>query len=200
MARSCATGRSKTCGSRPSPMPGGAGRGLCGLSQGTGPSPPTRPAGAGRDAGCLSGPAIHATPDRGAADRSRRGVRHPRARRGDRANRRGAGRRQGGGLVQRPHGIRPPRPGRAVDPGRSALASDAETAEPQGEIPRKLSPLRAVGAARGRGRLVRSGRRQPLYAAGRHGPGRPAPGDDPRGTGAVRDRQAERGALGHHRR
>ena len=51
--------------------------------------------------------------------------------------------------------------------GDRALADDAEDAQPQGQIPRVLPPVRAVGAARGRRRLVRARRRQPLHAAGR---------------------------------
>ena len=45
--------------------------------------------------------------------------------------------------------------------GRPALAVDAEDAQPEGQIPRIVPPVRAVGAARGRRRLVRTRRRQP---------------------------------------
>ena len=40
----------------------------------------------------------------------------------------------------------------------------AEFAQPAGQVPRKFSPVRAGRAARGRRRLVRTRRRQPLYA------------------------------------
>jgi hypothetical protein len=78
-----------------------------------------------------------------------------------------ARRRQGGRLVPGPHGVRPARARRALDPRRPALADDAEDAQPQGQVPRELPALRALGAARGRRRLVRARRRQPLHAAGR---------------------------------
>ena len=74
---------------------------------------------------------------------------------------------QGGRLVPGPHGVRPARARRPLDPRRCALAGDAEDAQPQGQVPRELPAVRAVGAARGRRRLVRARRRQPLHAAGR---------------------------------
>ena len=55
----------------------------------------------------------------------------------------GAGRRQGGRLVAGPHGVRAARARRPLDPGRPALARDAEDAQPQGQVPRELPPLRA---------------------------------------------------------
>ena len=77
-----------------------------------------------------------------------------------------AGRAEGAGLVSGPHGVRPARAGRALDPGRCALAHHPEDAEPPGQIPRILPPLRAGGAARGCCRLVRAGWRFALHAAG----------------------------------
>ena len=44
---------------------------------------------------------------------------------------------------------------------------DAADAQSQGQIPRELPAVRARGAARGRRRLVRARRRQPLHAARR---------------------------------
>ena len=76
---------------------------------------------------------------------------------------------QGGRLVPGPHGVRPARARRPLDPRRPALADDAEDAEPQDQVPRVLPALRAGGAARGRRRVLRARRRQPLHAAGRAG-------------------------------
>ena len=64
---------------------------------------------------------------------------------------------------------------------------------------REIVPaLRALGAARGRRRLVRARRRQPLHAAGRRRRDASAAGAMTDGrAGAVRHRQAERAALRH---
>ena len=59
---------------------------------------------------------------------------------------------QGARLVPGPHGVRPARARRALDPGRRALADDAEDAQPQGQVPRVVPAVRALGAARGRRR------------------------------------------------
>ena len=60
----------------------------------------------------------------------------------------------------------PPRARQPVDPGRRPFAHHAEDAQPQGQAPRVVSPLRAERAARrGRG-LVRARPRQPVHAAG----------------------------------
>ena len=61
-----------------------------------------------------------------------------------------ARRGQGARLVPGPHGVRPARARRPLDPRRRALAGDAEDAEPQGQVPRVVPAVRAVGAARGR--------------------------------------------------
>ena len=85
--------------------------------------------------------------------------------------------------------------GGRLDPRRSALALHAEDLEPEGQVPRVLPPLRALGAARGRGRVVRAGRRQPLHAARRRRDRGAAARHVGRGRSAVRHREAERAAL-----
>ena len=108
------------------------------------------------------------------------------------ATRRRAGRRQGGRLVPGPDGVRPARARRALDPRRPALADDAEAAQPQGQVPRELPPVRPVGAARGRGRLVRARRATaPTCCWSPTWSGERRRRDDRRGGGAVRDRQAQ---------
>ncbi len=86
--------------------------------------------------------------------------------------------------------------GAPLDPGRCALADHAAHLEPQGEVPRIVPAVRALGAARGGGRLVRARRRQPVHAAGGRRRRSAPPPDEPGRAGAVRDRQAERAALG----
>ena len=85
----------------------------------------------------------------------------------DRARRGRPCRWTGAWLVPGAHGVRPARARRPVDPGRRAQPGDAEDAKSQGQVPRELPALRALGAARGRRRLVRDRRRFALYAAGR---------------------------------
>ena len=109
----------------------------------------------------------------------------------------GARRSAGGRLVPGPHGVRPARARRPLDPRRPALADHAEEPQSQGQVPRELPALRARGAARGRRRLVRARRRQPLHAARRRRPRGPAPRHDRGRAGAVRHRQAQRAALGN---
>ncbi len=92
----------------------------------------------------------------------------------------GAGRPARGRLVSGPHGIRPALARRALDPRRSPLADHAEEPQSQGQISREFPALRAGGAARGRRRLVRARLRQPLHAARRRRPQRPAARDDAR--------------------
>ena len=46
------------------------------------------------------------------------------------------------------------------------VAQHAVGAEPEGQVPRVVPAVRAVGAARGRRRMVRAGLRQPVHAAG----------------------------------
>ena len=85
-------------------------------------------------------------------------------RRDDRDDGKGAGRSAGGGLVPGPHGVRSALAWRAIDPGRSALTDHAAQPQPEGQVSRELPAIRALGAARGRCRLVRSRLRQPLHA------------------------------------
>ena len=113
----------------------------------------------------LSRAVICASRDRGAAGAGRRGVFNARRRRAHSSHGEGAGGGEGGRLVPGANGVRSAGAGRALDPRRSPFADDAEFAQPAGQVPRKLSPVRAGRAARGRGRLVRARRRQPLYAA-----------------------------------
>ncbi len=90
--------------------------------------------------------------------------------------------------------------GRPLDPRRSAQSRDAEDAQPQDQVSRELPPLRALGAARGRRRLFRSRRGQPLHAARGRCEAQSPPAHE-RGRGAtVRHRQAQRAALRHSRR
>ena len=76
----------------------------------------------------------------------------------DRVHRRRARRQQGGRLVPGPHGVRAARARRPLDPRRRALADHAEDAQPQGQVPRIVPAVRALGAARGGRRLVRARR------------------------------------------
>jgi hypothetical protein len=109
----------------------------------------------GRDEGILSRPLVRPGGDRAPAHREEGDLRRPVRRRDAGPHGAGAGRRQGGRLVPGADGVRPPRAGRPLDPRRSAGCGDAEDAEPACEVPRKLPPLRAVGAARMRLGLVR---------------------------------------------
>ena len=82
--------------------------------------------------------------------------------------RRGARRRQGGRLVPGPHGVRPARARRPLDPRRPALARRCRRLlNLKVKYRESFRPFAPVGAARGRRRLVRARRRQPLHAAGR---------------------------------
>ena len=79
--------------------------------------------------------------------------------------------------------------------GDRALAEDAGGHEPEDQVPRVVPAVRAVGAARARGRVVRARRRQPLHAAGRRR-GQAAPARDAGcRAGALGHREAERAAL-----
>ena len=98
---------------------------------------------AGRDARQLSRARIRAAGDRTSAGGHGRPVRDRRRRRPDRHRRRRAGRRPGRRLVSRPHGVRSAGARRAIDPRRSALADDAEDAEPEDQVPRELPAVRA---------------------------------------------------------
>ena len=69
-----------------------------------------------------------------------------------------------GRLVPGPYGVRPAFARRALDPGRSALTDHAAQPQSEGQISREFPAIRAVGAARGRLRLVRTRFRQPLHA------------------------------------
>ena len=117
----------------------------------------------------------------------------------DRGHRRRAGRRQGGRLVPGPHGVRAARARRPLDPRRRALADHAEDAQPQGQVPRIVPAVRALGAARGGRRLVRARRRQPVHAAGRRRRAGAPPADERGRARPVRHRQAERRALARSR-
>ena len=90
----------------------------------------------------------------------------------------------------------PARTRRALDPGRPALAKHAEDPQPQGQVPRELPPLRALGAARGGRRLVRARHRLALYAAGGPRAPRTAAVHERGRARAIRYRQAQRAALG----
>ena len=70
-----------------------------------------------------------------------------------------------------------------------------KTLNPAGQVPRELPSVRARGVARGRCRLVRARCGFALHAAGRRRQARAAARHDQRGGGAVRYRQAQRGAL-----
>jgi hypothetical protein len=59
------------------------------------------------------------------------------------------------------HGVRAPRARRALDPRRCTFADHAVAPQPEGEVSRVVPPVRAVGAARGRRRLVRARRDSP---------------------------------------
>jgi carbamoyltransferase len=87
-----------------------------------------------------------------------------------------------------------------VDPGRSAKFRDSKEPQSQGQVSRELPALRARCPARQGGRVVRARRRQPLHAAGRAGRQAALAADDRSRGGAVRDRQAQRGAFEHPRR
>ena len=98
------------------------------------------------------GPAFRASRHRERLTRRGRPIRGTGRRRADRRRRPGARRRQGARLVPGRHGVRPPGAGCALDPRRRAVAEDAEDAQPEGQVPRIVPSLRALGAA---------GRRQP---------------------------------------
>ena len=70
-------------------------------------------------------------------------------------------------LVSGPDGIWPARTGRAQHSRRSALAADAVADEPEDQVSRKLSSLRAVDPARARLGLFRDGHRFALHAVRR---------------------------------
>jgi len=100
----------------------------------------------------------------------------------------------GAGLVPGAHGVRSPRPGRALDPGGRALADHAVGIEPQSEVPRVVPAVRALGAARARGGVLRAGLRQPLHAAGGGCAARAPQAHDSGAADAVRHRETERTA------
>ena len=131
----------------------------------------------GRDERRLSRPALHRSGDRGVHRAAR--VRGAASRRPQRCGRggRGAGRAEGDRIVPRAHGVRPARAWRALHHRRRAVAEDAVGDEPQDQVPRVIPALRAIGAARARGRVVRAGRGQSLHAARRGGQARQADTD-----------------------
>ncbi len=94
------------------------------------------------------------------------------------------GGRQGARLVPGQDGIRPARARRTFDPGRSALAVDAEDAQPAHQVSRIVSSVRAGRAARGRRGLVRPRLRLAVHAARRRR-GRWAAARDDRGRGSA---------------
>src|SRR6266568_1177229 len=103
---------------------------------------------------------------------------------------------EGARLVPGPNGVRPQGARQPLDIGRPALAHHAEDAQSQDQVSRVLPAVRALGAARAGERLVRDGLRQPVHAAGRRRGEVAAPRDDAGGEAALRDRQAQRPALG----
>ena len=119
-----------------------------------------------RHVGRLSRAGIRPKRHRDAAAESRRAI-QKRQHRGDGGDDgAGARRRQRGRLVPGPHGIRTARAGQPLDHRRPAQHGDAEEPQSEGQISRKLPAVRAVGAARPCGGMVRSRRRQPVHAAG----------------------------------
>ncbi len=80
-----------------------------------------------------------------------------------------------GKVVPVADGVRSPCPGQPLDLGRPAFAHVAVGDEPQGQVPRVVPAVRAGGAAGAGGRLLRSGRRVPLHAAGGAGAAGTAP-------------------------
>ena len=79
----------------------------------------------------------------------------------------GAGRRQGGRLVPGPHGVRAARARRRSILGDPRSPSMQKMLNLKVKYRESFRPFAPVGAARGRRRLVRARRRQPLHAAGR---------------------------------
>jgi carbamoyltransferase len=75
-----------------------------------------------------------------------------------RRRREGPGRGESGGLVSGPHGVRSARARRAFDSRRCTLGQDPVGDEPQDQIPRVVPAVRTLGAARRRGRVLRSQR------------------------------------------
>jgi len=109
------------------------------------------------------------------AHESRRSVSLLRERRcAFRARRRIDCRRQGRRLDAGRDGVRPARARRAQHPRRCAQSRDADDNELEDKIPGIVSPVRANRAARARAGILRtaSGRREPVHAARRAGPGR----------------------------
>ena len=80
-----------------------------------------------------------------------------------------AGGREGHRLVPGTHGVRSARPRWPEHHRRCPQHEDAVGHEPQDQVSRVVPAVRALGAPRARGRLLRDGLRQPLHAAG--GPG-----------------------------
>ena len=121
----------------------------------------------------------------------------------DRGHRRCLDRPEGGRLVPGPHGVRAACARLALDPGRSARAGHAKAPQSQDQVPQVVPPVRAVGALRGRRRVVRARGGQPLHAAGGRRRRQAPPRHDRGAEGAVRHRQAQRAALrdpGRHAR
>jgi carbamoyltransferase len=106
-----------------------------------------------------------------------------------------AGGREGGRVVPGTDGVRAAGFRQPQHPRRPALAADAVADEPQDQVPRKFPPLRPVGPARARLRLLRAGPRLSLHASGRAGARGIAARDDRRRGKTVRRREVERAAL-----
>ena len=109
--------------------------------------------------------------DRALPRQAERPVRARAGRRPLRADRRRPGGGQGHRLVPGPDGVRAPGARRPQHSRRRAESADAVGHEPQDQVPGVVPALRAVRAAGARLRLLRDGRRQPLHAARRTGPG-----------------------------
>ena len=113
----------------------------------------------------------------------------------DRSDREIVERGKSGRLDAGTHGVRPTRAREPFDSRRSAFTDHAKDAQPQGQIPRELPAVRALGLARRRRGLVRARRRVSLHAARRWCPQGTPTRHDPRRAIAVRDRQAQRAAF-----
>ena len=108
------------------------------------------------DAGLLSRTGIRAGGHRTALDGGRGEVRSAFRRPDRRPRRRGRWRRKRRSAGSRAAWSSAPARSAALDPRRRAVADDAVGAEPQGQVPRVVPAVRALGAARARGRLLRA--------------------------------------------
>ena len=149
--------------------------------------PRTAPAGDAMAGGYL-GPSFSQSEIEQRLRAGRCGIHGARRRRNHSKHGQGAGCGESGWLVSGTNGVRPAGAGCALHSRRSPIAAHAELAQSAGQISRKLPSVRAGRVARGRGRLVRSRRRQSLHADRRRRAGKTPAARQSRRRQAVRYR------------